>query len=504
MQFPAPAQRTFAICRSILWLASWLAPARERSRWRADWTKRAWHWCMFLAESGSLNRKNKLELANFCWSAFPAAWWTRFDREPFLRGVDRTRRSPSFCLAAIALLALVLLPFSGIVSVVRSFVSSPLPHPERVQVISLNGKFRRVRSETLLDLAEAWKHSKLIEDVAPYSWAPARLQTPSRGVPILEARVAPEFFQVLGLNAALGRTFDAGDGRSCYDCVVLSDEIWRLQFGGKRSVIGQQVMLDGVPRTVIGVLPANFHLLPAEISVWTLLQAGSAPFSNFVERIGAVARTKPGASERRLEAELADLSENAGYVFPASLLAVTSEPAEMQRYLGSYLLLALLAVACAVLIVYTRNGSEVGRAPLTLRDRLRWWSFFVGKTVLLLAGTGLLAWTVAHRLSIAIYGSIHPMTNAVALWVFLIFSLAPLSWAIHDQQRRCRVCLRRLGTPIAIGAPGHVLLDWSGTEMVCSEGHGVLYLPDSQANWLERARWDNLDESWADLFKDSG
>src|SRR5579871_1415756 len=241
MQFPAPAQRTFAICRSILWLASWLAPARERSRWRADWTKRAWHWCMFLAESGSLNRKNKLELANFCWSAFPAAWWTRFDREPFLRGVDRTRRSPSFCLAAIALLALVLLPFSGIVSVVRAFVSSPLPHPERVQVISLNGKFRRVRSETLLDLAEAWKHSKLIEDVAPYSWAPARLQTPSRGVPILEARVAPEFFQVLGLNAALGRTFDAGDGRSCYDCVVLSDEIWRLQFGGKRSVIGQQV-----------------------------------------------------------------------------------------------------------------------------------------------------------------------------------------------------------------------------------------------------------------------
>ena len=70
--------------------------------------------------------------------------------------------------------------------------------------------------------------------------------------------------------------------------------------------------------------------------------------------------------------------------------------------------------------------------------------------------------------------------------------------------RRCRVCLRRLGTPIAIGAPGHVLLDWSGTELVCSEGHGVLYLPDSQANWLERARWDNLDASWADLFKDSG
>jgi hypothetical protein len=36
--------------------------------------------------------------------------------------------------------------------------------------------------------------------------------------------------------------------------------------------------------------------------------------------------------------------------------------------------------------------------------------------------------------------------------------------------------------------------------MVCPDGHGVLYLPDSQANWLERDRWDNLDDSWADLF----
>jgi hypothetical protein len=94
------------------------------------------------------------------------------------------------------------------------------------------------------------------------------------------------------------------------------------------------------------------------------------------------------------------------------------------------------------------------------------------------------------------------MTNGVGLWLFMILSIAPLSWAIRDQQKRCRVCLRRLGTPIPIGAPGHVLLDWSGTEMVCPEGHGVLYLPDSMGNWLERDRWDNLDDSWAGLFKE--
>jgi hypothetical protein len=501
MPVPGPAQRTFVVCRSIIWMASWLAPASARSRWRSAWTKQAWHWCLFLAETGALNSRNKRELAKFCWSGFPAAFWLRFDREEFLHRAGRLLGSPLFCLSAIAFAVVVLVLAGGISPALRSYISSPIPDPDRVQVISLEGKFRRVRSETLLDLAEAWKHSKLIVNVAPYSWAPARLQTPKRTVPVLSARVSPEFFQVLGLGAALGRTFHPGDERTCYDCVVLSDEIWRLQFNGKRSVVGQETVVDGFPRRIIGVLPGNFHLLPAQVSLWTLLDFGAPPFSNFVERIGAVARTRPGANDRKLEADLADLSENAGYVFPASLLRVTSGPAELRRYLTTYLLLVLLAVGCATLIVYARGGG-VGRAPLSFCDRLRWWSFFVAKAVLLLTATGLLAWTVVHRLSIAAYGSIHPMTNAVGLWAFLIFSIAPLSWAIRDQQRRCRVCLRRLGTPIAIGAPGHVLLDWSGTEMVCADGHGMLYLPDSQANWLERARWDNLDASWADLFRD--
>ena len=140
--------------------------------------------------------------------------------------------------------------------------------------------------------------------------------------------------------------------------------------------------------------------------------------------------------------------------FPASLLVVTSGRAEMRRYVSSYLLFVLLAMACAVLIVYARSGGGVGRAPLSLRDRCRWWTFFLAKAVLLLLVTGLFAWTAVRWLSVYFVGSIHPMANGIALWLFLILSVAPLSWAIHDQQRRCRVCLRRLGTPIQIGAPG--------------------------------------------------
>jgi hypothetical protein len=93
------------------------------------------------------------------------------------------------------------------------------------------------------------------------------------------------------------------------------------------------------------------------------------------------------------------------------------------------------------------------------------------------------------------------MADGVALWLFLVLSIAPLSWSIHDQQKRCRVCLQLLGIPIRIGAPGSILFNWAGTEMVCSKGHGVLYLPDSEAKWLEGDRWNNLDDSWAGLFR---
>jgi hypothetical protein len=496
------AKTMFASGRAIIWLASWIVPANVRTQWRANWTKQVWHWCQFLAESGTLNRKNKQELASFCWSAFPAAFWLRYDRDEFFHRGDRIRRSPSTCLAAAALAVIIVVAAGGIIPAARAFLSSPVPDADRVDVISLNGKFRRVPSGTLLDLAAAWKRSKLLDDVAAYSWGPGKLQTSRRTVPILSARVAQDFFQVLDLRATVGRTFRAGDDRTCGDCVVLSHDIWRLQFRSDASIVGKQITVDGNPRTVIGVMPRNFHLLPANISAWTLLDSNTPPFTNFVERIGAVARTRPGVRPRSVEADLADLTENAGYVFPASLLMVSSGTAEVRRYLGSYLLFVLLAVGCAMLIVYARSSGGVGRAPLSLRDRLRWWSFFVAKSVLLLAFTGVLAWTVVRWMSISLYGSIHPMANGVALWLFLILSVAPLSWAIRDQQRRCRVCLRTLGTPIQIGAVGHVLLDWSGTEMVCSEGHGVLYLPDSQANWLERARWDNLDDSWAGLFRD--
>ena len=289
------------------------------------------------------NRDNLIARKNSNWLAiagglFFEAFWSRCEREGFLRRADQARRAPSTCLAAIALLLVVMIWGGGFIPFARSLFSSAVPNPERVCIVSLNGKFRRFRSETLLDLTSAWKTSKLLDAVAPYSWGPGKLAAGKRTVPILSARVAADFFEILGVNTTLGRALQSGDAQSCPNCVVLSNELWSLQFKSSPDAIGRRIVIDGNEKIVVGVLPRHFRLVSSDIGVWTLLDADSPPFTNFVERIGAVAVMKPNATEARVESDLTDLSENAGYVFPASLLEVASAKAEMRRTIASYFL----------------------------------------------------------------------------------------------------------------------------------------------------------------------
>ena len=87
------------------------------------------------------------------------------------------------------------------------------------------------------------------------------------------------------------------------------------------------------------------------------------------------------------------------------------------------------------------------------------------------------------------------------LWLYILGAMGVLFWAVADQRARCRVCLRLLAFPVRIGCPGCLLLDWSGTELFCSEGHGVLHVPHLSPSWDEASeRWISLDDSWRDLF----
>jgi MacB-like periplasmic core domain len=505
MWFSDRLRATVWRCRVFVRAAAWLVPRPQREAWRSGQQRRFWHWCHFLSESGQFTAQNRLLVAGACWHLFPEAFWLRYDRDRFRGGVRGVAGSPAFLLAALSIAVTLILLGSGIIPATRLAFSQPVAHADRVVVITLdgsgiNGKYSRTRSDTLLDLSSIWAQSRLSEGLAPFSWGPANLLLPKRDLPIATARVGPRFFATLGAKAALGRVFLPNDIHECPTCVVLNYSLWQHELHADPTIIGKQVVLNGTPHLVIGVLPANFRMISPGIVVWGLIEPDTL-FTNFQRRVGAVALLRGNATPQQFQSDLSDLTESAGYVHPSSQLQVVTVAALVRRNLVSVLWFLLLAVCCAALVVVLRLSSNgFGSLPERSGARTVWLGFFAVKSVLVLALVALVSWRLVHWIADGIAGSAYPLSDEYSIWLFLPLAIVALSWSVRDQQRRCRTCLRRLELPVEIGRTGSVLLNWAGTEMVCPLGHGILYLPESPANSLDQGRWSTLDGSWQELF----
>jgi len=92
-----------------------------------------------------------------------------------------------------------------------------------------------------------------------------------------------------------------------------------------------------------------------------------------------------------------------------------------------------------------------------------------------------------------------PFAWLVSTWVCLILAVAAVLWCTADQTHRCRVCLFRLANPLTVGNPQRVFLDRGATELVCSEGHGLLHI-SARTSWDDTEQWNLFDSSWRSLF----
>jgi putative ABC transport system permease protein len=117
------------------------------------------------------------------------------------------------------------------------------------------------------------------------------------------APVTREVLPVLGVTPALGRVFDAReDDRSA---IVISYGLWRSQFGGDSSAVGRTVHLDGVPHTIIGVMPRGFYFPTRNVQIWTALTFRDRDYEDRTNTyIRGVARLKPGVTFEQARADL--------------------------------------------------------------------------------------------------------------------------------------------------------------------------------------------------------
>ena len=302
------------------------------------------------------------------------------------------RRDPAFTVTALATLALGIGLNTAIFSVAYGVLWRPLPYPGSDRLVVLSSTQRTERGvRTFWTWApvtyEAMRaRVTALADLAAYSSNDAQLT--GRGEPqtLPALEVSPNLFATLGVHPARGRAFLTGAAAADDDrTAIVSDRLWRTTLNADPGIIGESVTIDGVPRTIVGVLPPDFSFraviprlgaLP-DTDVFLLNRwPGDTGSSAFLFLLG---RMKPEVTPERAEAELTALINDPsiapiGALAPEGTLApnvrILTRVIGLQEY-GTEsirrLLQILLGAVTFVLLIACVNVANLQVARLTAR-----------------------------------------------------------------------------------------------------------------------------------------
>jgi predicted permease len=187
------------------------------------------------------------------------------------------------------------------------------------------------------------------------------------------AAVTAGLLPTLGARPTLGRALDASDDRAgAAPVVVISDALWRRRFGGDSAAVGRTLLVDGTPRTVVGVVAPRFHF-PEFAQLWTPLGAAPPDGGREARDLGVVGRLRPGVSREAADAELAALSAALAEAHPAELREWGAGVTPLRRDLAddeAPLGWALLGAVLLVQLVVSANvaGLLLARAAERRRE----------------------------------------------------------------------------------------------------------------------------------------
>ncbi len=272
------------------------------------------------------------------------------------------RKSPGFAITAVLTLALGVGAAAAVFSVLDAVMLKPLPfhEPERIivpETISKEGYTQPFAYPSYKD-ARAWNHTlSALAGYFPYGGI--NLESPSGPVALHSVETTDNFFDVFGVKPLIGRTFLPDENPSGKtDVAVLSDEVWRANFNGDRSLIGKAIRLDGRPYTVIGVMPSDFRFpLGMRNAVYTPLHSQPKWLtSRGTHWLRTVGRLKPGVTREQAQADMDRVFADLGRAYPDtdagrkahvhSLAASLTAEVRSPLWTLSFAVLAVLGIAC--------------------------------------------------------------------------------------------------------------------------------------------------------------
>jgi len=229
-----------------------------------------------------------------------------------LRYALRTmRRNLGFTAIALAALALGIGANTAIFTVVDAVLLQPLPYPQADRIMKLGRQFRGgVGYSNSIPKYMAWRQNDVFEAMALYDFGALAMNVGSGNPPqtVKTLRVSAEYFKVFGVSPAAGRTFsqteDLPNGPAV---VVISQAVLQSRLAGTSDALGRPILLNGVPYTVIGILPRRFQPDP-DADVWIPLQA-EPNSTNQGHYLNVAGRLKPGVTVAGAQAQMKIVAE---------------------------------------------------------------------------------------------------------------------------------------------------------------------------------------------------
>jgi hypothetical protein len=485
------------LCLGLLRCASLLVPGGQRVDWWREWRSELWHVRQACTPERGISWTAEREVAAFCCGAFQDALWLRghFGQRRILRVM--TTGSATRCillligLAAASYGVALLLP--GV-----SAIFHPAHYRDAKSLMLIQDA--RYSGDSLPTIStsqyEKWKRRRqeLFDDFAFYQVAQAPVSSGGRaqiggGIAVASSNL----FELLGLPVRFASA--SGEVHGDMPRLVLSDEVWKKEFGGDPHIAGRVVKVGLISAVVSGVAPEGAWRLPGKVDAWLLQRDGeitSAGAGFVVARLTSSSAHAQWGDSWHMSAPTPD--GTAGDFFCVSMT-------ERMRGSGDIFLFAIF-LACLALPATT--SLPLGEyAPcsrkLSWPTRLLRWSFLGCKLTLLLPIVYFVSLDLAH-----LRPSIDPLSSEY-IQIVSAFSIClfGLRWTLRDQRQRCPVCLRRLTHPARVGQPSRNFLAWNGTELICAGGHGLLHVPEMPTSWFSTQRWLYLDSSWDVLFAES-
>src|SRR6267154_1162421 len=369
-------------------------------------------------------------------------------------------RSPGFSFIAIATMALGVGATTAIYSVIDATLLHPLPYPNPAELVRIVDDLRGVGAQGVGISIPEWgdlESSGIFQSASiTGTGANVNLTGSARPLRLNFKQVTPNYFAVLGVDAQLGRTFDANDATPGYNLeVVISDGLWRREFGADPNIIGKTLRLDNDPYQVVGVMPRGFRdqgSTSEEQNVELWLGAGFAgvPFNppqrDLRLRSRAVlARLKPGLSVAAAQGHLDALVESLKKEYPGEYPAQTAWTVRLiplsESVVGSVrqslillfgavglvLLISCVNVANLLLARASVRGREIAVRQALGAQRTRLIRQFLSESLLLfllvgIAGIAILFCTGHFLLQLAPQSL--PHLNDISInWSVLVFAL---------------------------------------------------------------------------------